>query len=116
MFSLASRRAARPNKRDSRVRVVLTRRAERQLDKLHGYIANRSSEDRADAYVGRIVSFCRGLAVSPRRGTKRDDLLAGLRTIGFERRATIAFTVEADLVVIEGIYYGGQDVDARLRR
>lgn len=36
----------------------------------------------------------------------------GLRVRGFERRATIAFVITVDRVVIEGIYYGGQDLDA----
>jgi toxin ParE1/3/4 len=47
------------------------------------------------------------------RGTAaRGDLLPGLRTIGFERRATIAFTVTADAVLVEGVFYGGQDFEA----
>lgn len=45
----------------------------------------------------------------------RDDLLAALRTVGFERRATIAFVVAADAVLIEGIFYGGQGFEALLR-
>jgi toxin ParE1/3/4 len=43
---------------------------------------------------------------------RRDDLLPGLRTIGFERRITIAFVVTADTVLIEGIFYGGQDFES----
>jgi len=39
--------------------------------------------------------------------------MPGLRTIGFERRATILFVVTDDAVVIEGIYYGGQNFEAR---
>jgi hypothetical protein len=35
-----------------------------------------------------------------------------LRTTGFERRATIAFVVTAEAVLIEGIFYGGQDFEA----
>jgi len=50
------------------------------------------------------------------RGQKRDDLLTGLRTIGFERRVTIAFVVTANAVLIEGIFYGGQDFEATFRR
>jgi toxin ParE1/3/4 len=49
------------------------------------------------------------------RGRKRDDLLPGLRTIGFERRVTVAFVVSADAVLIEGIFYGGRDFEAALR-
>jgi len=32
--------------------------------------------------------------------------------LGFQRRVTIAFVITVDRVVIEGIYYGGQDLDA----
>jgi hypothetical protein len=40
----------------------------------------------------------------------------GLRTIGFERRATIAFQVMQDEVVILRIFYGGEDYERALRR
>jgi toxin ParE1/3/4 len=72
------------------MRVIFTPRAELQIDKLHEYIADNASEARADGYIGRIVDFCSGLGTFPLRGQKRDDLLSGLRTIGFERRITIA--------------------------
>jgi toxin ParE1/3/4 len=51
----------------------------------------------------------------PERGTRRDDLSPGLRIVGYRRRATIAFTVESDAVIIQGIFYGGQDYEAALR-
>jgi hypothetical protein len=34
---------------------------------------------------------------------------------GFERRVTIAFVVTADEVLVEGIFYGGQDFEAEFR-
>jgi toxin ParE1/3/4 len=37
-------------------------------------------------------------------GMARDDLLPGLRVIGFERRITIAFVVTEAVVLIEGIF------------
>jgi toxin ParE1/3/4 len=94
------------------VRIVFTPRAERQIDRLHAYITNHASESRADAYIARIVAFCEGLTTFPIRGHRRDDLLPGLRTIGFERRATIAFVVTTETILIEGIFYGGQDFEA----
>jgi toxin ParE1/3/4 len=97
------------------VRTVFTPSAERQLDSLHRYIAERAGEGVADGYIGRIVTFCRSLTPFPLRGAARDDLLPGLRTIGFERRATIAFMVTPELVVIEGVFYGGQDYEAHYR-
>jgi len=97
------------------VRVIFTPLAERQIDKLHEYITTHASEERADGYVSRIVDFCNGFTRFPRRGTGRDDLLPGLRVAGFGRRVTIAFVVTADAVLIEGIYYGGQDFEAAVR-
>ena len=96
------------------MRVLFTASAERQLDRLHGYIAERASEPIADRYVGRIIAF-EGLSVFSLRGAARDDLLSGLRTIGFERRATIAFMVTDDAVLVEGVFYGGQDFEANFR-
>ena len=45
----------------------------------------------------------------------RDDLKPGVRSVGFERRVTILFTVTATEVLILRILYGGQDVEAALR-
>ncbi|MGJ0396115.1 MAG: type II toxin-antitoxin system RelE/ParE family toxin [Methylocystis sp.] len=85
------------------MRVIFTPLAERQIDALHARISENAGEKTADAYIG--------LATFPERGQKRDDLLPGLRTIGFERRATIAFVVAEDAVLIEGVFYGGQDFE-----
>ena len=97
------------------MRVIFTPLAERQIDSLHRYITEHASEERADGYIGRIVAFCNGFTTFPERGTRRDDLLPGLRVIGFERRVTIAFVVTAEAVLIEGIYYGGQDFETAIR-
>ncbi len=94
------------------MRVIFTPRAERHLDALHSYITTKASEDLADSYVARIVAFCMGFATFPLRGQARDDLLPGLRTTGFERRATIAFVVTKEVVLVEGVFYGGQDFEA----
>ncbi|MGI2906148.1 type II toxin-antitoxin system RelE/ParE family toxin [Tolypothrix sp. VBCCA 56010] len=79
------------------------------------YIAERGGEDRAERFINDIIEFCEGLSTFPERGTKRDDLRKNLRTIGYERRATIAFAVQDDRVIIHGVFYGGQDYDAVLQ-
>jgi len=94
--------------------VIFTRLAEQHVNELHAYISEHSNEERAYNYVGRIVECCKTLATFPQRGTKRDDVLPGLRVIGFERRVSIAFLVTADTVLIEGIFYGGRDFRANL--
>ncbi len=97
------------------MRVIFTPLAERHIDKLHEYITLHSSEERADGYVSRIVSFCNSLSTFPPRGSQRDDILPGLRVTGFERRINIAFVATADVVLIEGIFCGGRDYETALR-
>ncbi|MGO9056471.1 MAG: hypothetical protein ACLQU2_03685 [Candidatus Binataceae bacterium] len=53
----------------------------------------RASQSRADDYVGRTIAFLQGSYDIPLRRTQRDDVLPGLRVIGFEQRITIAFVV-----------------------
>ena len=69
----------------------------------------------AAGLVDSIVTFCEDLAPFPLRGTARDDIRPGLRTIGFRRRAVVAFVVHADAVVILGVFYGGRDYEPVLR-
>jgi toxin ParE1/3/4 len=98
------------------MKVEFTSLAERQIEDLYNYIADHSSERIAEEYVARIVSSCMKLRDFPRRGTKHDDILPGLRTIGFDRRVTIAFLVLEESVLIEGIFYGGQEFSASFDR
>jgi toxin ParE1/3/4 len=88
-----------------------------QLTELYAYIADRGGEARADRFVGGIIDCCRALETFPERGTKRDDIYPNLRTLGYARRVTIAFTVDpaAATVVIHGVFYGGQDFEQLLR-
>ena len=51
----------------------------------------------------------------PERGTRRDDIRPGLRTMGFERRATIVFQVRKSEVVIVRVLYGGRNFESALR-
>jgi len=74
-------------------KVFFRRRAEDRLTKLYDYIAGQSSPQTAIDYVARNRLACMALATFPERGRRRDDILPGLRAIGFERRVTIAFRV-----------------------
>ena len=95
------------------MRVRLSNRARQQLRELQRYIAHESGyPKRAQAYVDRILTFCERLETFPNRGTERSDVFAGLRVIGFEHSVTIAFIVMEKEVVIEGVFYGGQDIES----
>ena len=78
-------------------------------------IAEKSGAVRAGDHVSRIEEACMALATFPKRGTRRDDIAPGLRTIGFERRVTIAFRVLTDAVEIVTIAYAGRDFESELR-
>ena len=97
--------------------VILTPRAERQLAHLYGYIADQSGEARAEKYAGKIVAACHSLSTFPERGAKRDDVRPNLRTMGYAKSATIAFSVKAttEAVAIHRVFYGGQDFEHVLR-
>lgn len=96
-------------------RVFFRREALDQLDELYDYVAMVGSPVVATDLVDSIVAFCEDLALFPLRGTARDDIRPGLRTIGFRRRGVVAFVARDDAVVIVGVYYGGRDYEPVLR-
>lgn len=93
-------------------RVVFAPEAEAQLVSLYRYIAREASADIAQRFTGAIVDFCESLAQFSERGTPRDDIRLGLRTLAFRRRVTIGYAVRGEMVVILGVFYGGQDFEA----
>jgi toxin ParE1/3/4 len=93
-------------------RVVFSPETQCDLLWLYDTIAGHSGTARALAYTERIAARCVSLANFPERGTPRDDLRPGLRTMGLERRVTIAFQVTADTVTILRIFYAGRDLEA----
>jgi len=96
--------------------VVFREEAENDLTELALYVASQSGTVVANRYLDRIYAACAGLAHFPERGRPRDDLLPGLRTIGFERRATIVYRVLKARVEIVTIAYGGRDFEGALRK
>jgi toxin ParE1/3/4 len=89
--------------------------AEADLVGLYRHIAKEAGHEIAGAYVDRIEAVCMALQTFPKRGTRRDDIRPGVRTMGFERRATIVFQVRRAEVVIIRIFYGGRDYERVLR-
>ncbi|MBI3444294.1 MAG: type II toxin-antitoxin system RelE/ParE family toxin [Magnetospirillum sp.] len=92
-------------------KIVFRPHAETDLISLYRYIAAASDLERAGSYLARIEEACMALADFPERGTMRDDIAPGLRTIGFERRVTIAFRVLDHSVEIVTIAYAGRQFE-----
>jgi toxin ParE1/3/4 len=91
--------------------VIFTPEAQAHLDEIFDYIAE-ASPIAAHRFVTAIVDYCMTFELFPQRGTKRDDLRAGFRTVGFRRRVTIVFSLSGDAVTIVAVFYGGRNLEA----
>jgi len=93
--------------------VIFDRAARQDLKDIYDYIASRANSAIAERFATNLYQHCIKLEHVPERGTRRDDLRGGLRTIGYRRRATILFQVDRERrqVVILGIYYGGRNFE-----
>lgn len=96
-------------------RLVFAPEAEEQLVALYGYIAAAASPGIAARYTEAILSYCESLCSFPHRGTVRDEVRPGLRITHYKKRTVIAFNVDADQVVVLGVFYGGQDYETALQ-
>lgn len=67
---------------------------------LRKYIAANAGRNVAEAYIGRWVAFCMRLRAGGQRGRQRPELLAGLRSLSFERSATVFFSVSDNDIAI----------------
>lgn len=89
--------------------VYISPEAEADLLAIYAWIADAGAPDTALGYIERIEQYCNKLNLASERGQRRDDLGKGLRVVGFERSATIAFYVTDAEVHILRVFYGGQD-------
>lgn len=82
-------------------RVVFGRRALEDLREIGAWIASHADDTVAERYLNRLRSYCERFDIFPERGTRRDDLRPGVRTVGFERRVTVIFGVfDAEVVIL----------------
>jgi toxin ParE1/3/4 len=99
----------------NRYEVRFRPRAEKDLFELYEFIAADRGDPVAESYIDRIEAVCSGLERLPNRGVRRDDIRLGLRTMSFERRATIVYHVGNGVVTIIRIFHSGQDYERILR-
>jgi toxin ParE1/3/4 len=98
-----------------RRKIIYSADAANDLEAIYDTISDASGPNVATGYEQRIRGFCESLSYGAERGSLRDDIRPALRVIGFERRVSIAFTVEGDCVVILRLFYGGRDWGGDLR-
>ena len=90
-------------------KVVFSPEAIDDLNGLYDWVASVAGLTVALQYIERIETFCMRLDLASERGVLRDDIRPGLRVVGFERRLAVAFSVEAEIVIIYRLFYGGQN-------
>ncbi len=88
-------------------RIEFTPEARADLTAIYSFIAADAGPTRAFDYLARMRRRWEILEAFPQAGKAREDLAPKLRILGFERRATIAYTVEADSIRIQRILYAG---------
>ncbi|WP_095201211.1 type II toxin-antitoxin system RelE/ParE family toxin [Mesorhizobium carmichaelinearum] len=85
--------------------------AERDIAELLTELTPKAGAETSLRFVGRIIDYCISFETFPERGTRHDDIAPGLRTVGWRRRATIAFEVVGDKVVILRVLYAGRTLE-----
>ncbi len=89
--------------------VVLSPEARDDLIALYDWIAAAAHPRTALGYIERIEAFLLGMRFASERGTRRDDIRPGLRVVSFERRVTVAFTVDESSLIILRLFYAGRN-------
>src|SRR5688572_23295389 len=95
--------------------VVYSPRARDHLNRIYDYVAEHAGPLIARRFTSQIEERCARLDRFPMRGTPRDDIRPGLRTITHRRRTVIIYSIESSRVVVHGIFYGGQNYEATVR-
>jgi toxin ParE1/3/4 len=94
--------------------VVYSRTARADMIAIFRWLAEEATVLSAIAIVDDLEQFIDRLDVASERGTRRDDLVPGLRIIP-HKRAQVAVYVENDTVMVARVFYGGQDWESLLR-
>lgn len=90
--------------------VLFSDDAEEDVAELLAYLLPIAGEQVARRYVDRLIDYCYSFEMFPERGALSDQK-PGLRLVGYRRKATIAFQVKSDTVIIARIFHRGRNVD-----
>ena len=102
-----------------RYRVLLTGGAERDLEEIHGYIAEHDSPEHADHVLDQLMAVVESLATFPERGSRPRELSAlGVREYrqSFFKPYRVIYRVIGKQVIIYVIADGRRDLQSLLLR
>ncbi|MCD2171385.1 type II toxin-antitoxin system RelE/ParE family toxin [Rhizobium sp. C4] len=91
-------------------RVVLSSSAVSDVNEIFDYILAEAGERIARDYIGRMRDFLQRLELFPHRGTVINND-SNMRSVGYERRATVIFRVENGQVTILRVFHRGRNID-----
>ena len=98
------------------LRLRFDRRAEADLAEIADWILGQADAATAHPYVDRIVARCSKLLDSLRGGRVRRKGRPPIRSVPFERSATILYRVGRSALIVFRVLRRGRDVDAFLAR
>lgn len=90
-------------------KVIFAPEARDDFLQIYEWIAGAASPSVAMSYTGRLEALCLGFDLAAERGHVRDDIRLGLRVVGFERRVTVAFTVDEERITFLRLFHRGED-------
>jgi toxin ParE1/3/4 len=90
--------------------VAYAETADEDINRLYGWISDHSDPIAANDYIARVHRACAALAEFPNRGTPRDDLAPGLRSIVVERKTVIIYEPRANRVRILRVLHRGRNI------
>jgi toxin ParE1/3/4 len=95
----------------TKYKVTIHPEAESDLAAIYDFIAEKSP-GAALKFVSGLWDLALSLDTFPRRGVPRDDLMPGIRSLSFRRRATITYRITEDVVEVTRVFYRGRDYQA----
>jgi toxin ParE1/3/4 len=93
-------------------RIIISERAEADLDDIGDYIAAQAGEERAEAVLRTFARKIRLYATQPNAGRKRDILKEGMRSFAVYRYA-VFYRPIADGIRVIRILHGSRDLEAQ---
>ncbi|WEK43405.1 MAG: type II toxin-antitoxin system RelE/ParE family toxin [Candidatus Sphingomonas colombiensis] len=90
--------------------VQLSPLAIEDLIELHRWVSDETDPATASGYLDRIEERIASLSQFPDRGTPRDDLITGIRTLAFERRLLVAYMVDGSIVTVLRVINAARDL------
>lgn len=93
-------------------KVVWLERADLDLDAIYQWVADRSDPETALGFVLQIEEAAERLADFPNRGSPRNAIKEGLRSIPHARSVSIFYTVQLDQVRIVRVIHARRDLNA----